>query len=197
MVPAILIFIIVFVESVSVAQTLATKNRQHIDLNQELIGLGAANLGAAFTGGFPVTGGFSRSIVNFDVGAETPAAGAFTAIGLAIAAGALTPLVYYLPNATLAATIIVAVMSLVDFSILKKSWTYSRSEFIAVAATIILTLGFGVEVGVAAGVGISIILHLYKTSDPYVAEVGRIPGTQHFRNIHRYDVETDPAVLTL
>ena len=197
MVPAILISIIGFVESVSVAQTLAAKKRQHIDPNQELIGLGAANLGAAFTGGFPVTGGFSRSVVNFDAGAETPAAGVFTAIGLAIAAIALTPLVYYLPNATLAATIIVAVMSLVDFSILKKTWTYSRSDFIAVAATIMLTLGFGVEVGVAAGVGISIILHLYKTSVPHVAEVGLVPGTQHFRNIHRYDVETDPALLTL
>ncbi len=197
MVPAILISIIGFVESVSVAQTLAAKKRQHIDPNQELIGLGAANLGAAFTGGFPVTGGFSRSVVNFDAGAETPAAGVFTAIGLAIAAVALTPLVYYLPNATLAATIIVAVMSLVDFSILKKTWTYSRSDFIAVAATIMLTLGFGVEVGVAAGVGISIILHLYKTSVPHVAEVGLVPGTQHFRNIHRYDVETDPALLTL
>ncbi len=197
MVPAILISIIGFVESVSVAQTLAAKKRQHIDPNQELIGLGAATLGAAFTGGFPVTGGFSRSVVNFDAGAETPAAGVFTAIGLAIAAVALTPLVYYLPNATLAATIIVAVMSLVDFSILKKTWTYSRSDFIAVAATIMLTLGFGVEVGVAAGVGISIILHLYKTSVPHVAEVGLVPGTQHFRNIHRYDVETDPALLTL
>ncbi len=197
MVPAILISIIGFVESVSVAQTLAAKKRQHIDPNQELIGLGAANLGAAFTGGFPVTGGFSRSVVNFDAGAETPAAGVFTAIGLAIAAVALTPLVYYLPNATLAATIIVAVMSLVDFSILKKTWTYSRSDFIAVASTIMLTLGFGVEVGVAAGVGISIILHLYKTSVPHVAEVGLVPGTQHFRNIHRYDVETDPALLTL
>ena len=197
MVPAILISIIGFVESVSVAQTLAAKKRHHIDPNQELIGLGLANLGAAFTGGFPVTGGFSRSVVNFDAGAETPAAGVFTAIGLAIAAVALTPLVYYLPNATLAATIIVAVMSLVDFSILKKTWTYSRSDFIAVAATIILTLGFGVEVGVAAGVGISIILHLYKTSVPHVAEVGLVPGTQHFRNIHRYDVETDPALLTL
>jgi len=102
--PAILISIIGFVESVSVAQTLAAKKRQRIDPDQELIGLGAANLGAAFTGGFPVTGGFSRSVVNFDAGAETPAAGIFTAVGLAIAALALTPLVYFLPNATLAAT---------------------------------------------------------------------------------------------
>ena len=197
LVPAILISIIGFVESVSVAQTLAAKKRQRIDPDQELIGLGAANLGAAFTGGYPVTGGFARSVVNFDAGAETPAAGAFTAIGLAIAAVALTPLVYFLPNATLAATIIVAVLSLVDFSILRKTWGYSRADFIAVAATILLTLGLGVEIGVASGVAISVLLHLYKTSRPHVAEVGLVPGTQHFRNIHRHNVETDPALVTL
>ncbi|WP_292291300.1 sulfate permease [Marivita sp.] len=195
--PAILISIIGFVESVSVAQTLAAKKRQRIDPDQELIGLGAANIGAAFTGGYPVTGGFARSVVNYDAGAETPAAGAFTAVGLAIAAVALTPLVYYLPTATLAATIVVAVLSLVDFSILKKTWGYSRADFTAVAATIVLTLVMGVEVGVASGVGISILLHLYKTSRPHVAEIGLVPGTQHFRNIHRHEVQTDPAVLSL
>ena len=197
LVPAILISVIGFVESVSVAQTLAAKKRRRIDPDQELIGLGAANLGAAFTGGYPVTGGFARSVVNFDAGAETPAAGAFTAIGLAIAAVALTPLVYYLPNATLAATIIVAVLSLVDLSILQKTWGYSRADFTAVAATILLTLGLGVEIGVAAGVVISVLLHLYKTSRPHVAEVGLVPGTQHFRNINRHEVETDPALVTL
>ena len=196
-VPALLISIIGFVESISVAQTLAAKKRQRIDPDQELIGLGAANLGAAFTGGYPVTGGFARSVVNFDAGAETPAAGAFTAIGLAIAAVALTPLVFFLPKATLAATIIVAVLSLVDFSVLRKAWTYSKADFAAVAATILLTLGLGVETGVTAGVALSIALHLYKTSRPHVAEVGRVPGTEHFRNILRHEVETDPAVLTL
>ena len=164
LVPALLISVIGFVESVSVAQTLAAKKRQRIDPDQELIGLGAANLGAAFTGGYPVTGGFARSVVNFDAGAETPAAGAFTAIGLAIAAMALTPLVYFLPNATLAATIIVAVLGLVDLAILKKTWDYSRADFAAVTATIVLTLGLGVEVGVASGVVLSVVLHLYKTS---------------------------------
>ncbi len=197
LVPAILISIIGFVESVSVAQTLAAKKRQRIDPDQELIGLGAANLGAAFTGGFPVTGGFSRSVVNYDAGAETPAAGIYTAIGLAIAAIALTPLVYFLPKATLAATIIVAVLSLVDFSILKKTWSYNRADFTAVAATILLTLGLGVEVGVASGVAISVLLHLYNTSRPHVAEVGRVPGTEHFRNIHRHNVETDERLVTL
>ncbi len=195
--PALLISIIGFVESISVAQTLAAKRRQRIDPDQELIGLGAANLGAAFTGGFPVTGGFSRSVVNFDAGAETPAAGAYTAVGLAIAALALTPLIYYLPNATLAATILVAVLSLVDFGILKTAWTYSKADFTAVAVTILATLIWGVETGVSAGVILSILLHLYKSSRPHVAEVGLLPGTQHFRNILRYEVLTDPAVLTL
>ena len=197
LVPALLISVIGFVESISVAQTLAAKKRQRIDPDQELIGLGAANLGAAFTGGFPVTGGFSRSVVNFDAGAETPAAGAFTAIGLAIAALALTPLIYFLPKATLAATIIVAVLSLVDFSILKKTWVYSKSDFSAVAATILLTLIFGVEVGVSAGVVLSIALFLYKTSRPHIAEVGLVEGTQHFRNIKRHAVRTHPTLLTI
>ncbi len=196
-VPALLISIIGFVESISVAQTLAAKKRQRIDPNQELIGLGAANVGAAFTGGFPVTGGFSRSVVNFDAGAETPAAGAFTAVGLAIAALALTPLIFFLPKATLAATIIVAVLSLVDFSILKRSWGYSKADFFAVLTTIVLTLGMGVEVGVTAGVILSIFLHLHKTTKPHIAEVGLVPNTQHFRNTLRHDVQTVPHVLSL
>ncbi|OAN84740.1 SulP family inorganic anion transporter [Sulfitobacter geojensis] len=195
--PAFLISIIGFVESISVAQTLAAKKRQRIDPDQELIGLGAANIGASLTGGFPVTGGFSRSVVNFDAGAETPAAGAFTAIGLAIAALALTPLIYFLPKATLAATIIVAVLSLVDFSILKRSWSYSKADFAAVLTTIVITLGIGVEAGVSAGVGLSLLLHLYKSSKPHIAEVGQVPGTEHFRNILRHEVITAPNVVTL
>ncbi len=195
--PAFLISIIGFVESISVAQTLAAKKRQRIDPDQELIGLGAANIGASLTGGFPVTGGFSRSVVNFDAGAETPAAGAFTAIGLAIAALALTPLIFFLPKATLAATIIVAVLSLVDFSILKRSWSYSKADFAAVLATILITLGMGVEAGVSAGVGLSILLHLYKSSKPHIAEVGQVPGTEHFRNILRHKVLTHPEIVTL
>lgn len=195
--PALLISIIGFVESISVAQTLAAKKRQRIEPNQELIGLGMANIGASFTGGFPVTGGFSRSVVNYDAGAQTPAAGIFTAFGLTVAAVALTPLVYFLPKATLAATIIVAVMSLVDLSVLKRAWLYSKTDFAAVATTMLLTLTVGVEAGVSAGVLLSILLFLYKTSRPHVAEVGLVPNTQHFRNIHRHRVITDPTLLTI
>ncbi len=194
---AFLISIIGFVESVSVAQTLAAKKRQRIEPDQELIGLGTSNIAAAVSGGYPVTGGFARSVVNFDAGAATPAAGAFTAVGIGIATLLLTPLLFFLPKATLAATIIVAVLSLVDFSILKKAWGYSKIDFAAVFATIVLTLGFGVEIGVSAGVLISIGLHLYKTSRPHVAEVGLVPGTQHFRNILRHKVDTRPHLVTL
>ena len=194
---ALLISVIGFVESVSVASTLAAKKRQRIIPDQELVGLGASNIASAISGGYPVTGGFARSVVNFDAGAETPAAGAFTAIGIGLAALLLTPLLFFLPKATLAATIIVAVLSLVDFSILTKTWGYSKVDFTAVFATIFLTLGMGVEVGVSAGVILSVGLFLYKTSKPHVAEVGLVPTTQHFRNINRHEVETHPSVVTL
>lgn len=194
---AVLISVIGFVESVSVAQTLAAKRRQRIDPNQELIGLGAANVGAAFSGGYPVTGGFARSVVNFDAGARTQAAGVYTALGLALAALFLTPLVFYLPKATLAATIIVAVVSLVDFSVLRRSWVYSKADFIAVCTTFAITLILGIELGVTAGVLISILIHLYRTSRPHMAVVGRVPGTEHYRNVLRHDVVTDDRVLTV
>ncbi|WP_075996701.1 SulP family inorganic anion transporter [Salaquimonas pukyongi] len=194
---AMLISVIGFVESVSVAQTLAARRRQRIDPDQELIGLGAANVGAAFSGGYPVTGGFARSVVNFDAGAATPAAGAFTAVGLAFASLTLTPLLYFLPKATLAATIIVAVLSLVDFSILKKTWIYSKADFLAVASTILITLGFGVEAGVTTGVLVSILIHLYKSSRPHMAVVGQVPGTEYYRNVLRHKVITDEHILTV
>ena len=196
-VSALLISVVGFVESVSVAQTLAAKRRQRIAPDQELIGLGAANIGAAFTGGFPVTGGFARSVVNFDAGAETPAAGAFTAVGILLAALLLTPLLYFLPVATLAATIIVAVLSLVDLGALRRTWAYSRPDFAAQLATIALTLGFGVEAGILAGVGLSIFLHLYTSSRPHVAVLGLVPGSEHFRNIRRHNVVTAPHVLMM
>lgn len=194
---AVLISIIGFVESVSVAQTLAAKKRQRIVPDQELIALGASNMAASVSGGYPVTGGFARSVVNFDAGADTPAAGAYTAIGLGIAALALTPLLAYLPQATLAATIIVAVLSLIDFSILKKSWGYSKADFTAVLVTILITLALGVETGVSAGVGISILIHLYRSSRPHIAVVGQVPGTEHFRNVKRHKVITHADIVTV
>ena len=197
LVPALLISVVGFVESVSVGQTLAAKRRQRIEPDQELVALGASNLGASFTGGFPVTGGFARSVVNFDAGAQTPAAGVFTAAGITLASLFLTPALYYLPQATLAATIVVAVLSLVDFSILHKTWRYAKSDFLAVLATLVATLTVGVEAGLVVGVALSLALYLYRTSRPHMAEVGLVAGTEHFRNVQRHTVVVSPRVLSL
>ena len=195
--PALSIAIIGYVESVSVGKTLAAKKRTNIDTNQELFGLGAANVASAISGGFPVTGGLSRSVVNYDAGAVTQAASIYAAIGIAFASLYLTPALYFLPKATLAATIIVAVLSIVDLAIVRKTWTFSASDFRALMITILGTLLFGVEAGVLCGVLLSIGLYLYRTSIPHIAEVGLVEGTQHFRNIQRYRVTTNVHVLNL
>ncbi|MGH1471271.1 MAG: SulP family inorganic anion transporter [Cellvibrionaceae bacterium] len=195
--PAFFISLIGYVESVSVGKTLASKRRQKIDSNQELIGLGSANLASAISGAFPVTGGFSRSVVNFDAGASTQASSIFAAIGIGVAAVFFAPVLFYLPKATLAATIIIAVITLIDFSIFKKTWIYEKHDFFAVAATVILTLVYGVEVGVSFGIASSIFLHLYRSSKPHIAEVGLVEGTEHFRNVNRYHVSTDQKILSL
>jgi len=195
--PALLISLVGFVESVSVGQTLAAKRRQRIEPDQELVALGFSNLSAAFTGGLPVTGGFARSVVNFDAGAQTPAAGVFTAVGITLASLLLTPALYYLPQATLSATIIVAVLSLVDLGILKRTWAYSKADFAAVAATWLATLGLGVESGLVVGVGVSLALYLYRTSRPHIALVGLVPGTEYFRNVQRHEVLVSPRLVTL
>lgn len=194
---ALLISMVGFVESVSVGQTLAAKRRERINPNQELVGLGVANISAALSAGMPVSGGFSRSVVNFDAGARTPAAGAFTALGILIVIIAFTPLLKALPIATLAATIIIAVLSLIDWSAIQHTWRYSTSDFLAMFVTILITLLFGVEVGILAGVAVSLAFHLYRTSQPHSAIVGRMSGTEHFRNVDRYDVETQPHILML
>ncbi|KEO89115.1 sulfate:proton symporter [Erythrobacter longus] len=196
-VPALLISIIGFVESVSVAQTLAAKRRQRIAPDQELIGLGAANIASAFSGGYPVTGGFARSAVNFDAGAQTPAAGAYTAVGIALATLFLTPLLFSLPIATLAATIIVAVLSLVDLKTPGRLWNYSKADFAAHIATIAITLLAGVEMGVITGVGVGLLLYLWRASRPHAAIVGRVPETEHFRNVDRHNVFTVPHILSI
>ena len=195
--PALMIGVVGYVETISVAQTLAAKKRERIDPDQELIALGAANIGSAISGGFPVTGGFSRSVVNFDAGAKTPAAGTFTAIGIALATAFFTPFLFFLPKATLAATIIVAVLSLIDIETIRRTWGYSKSDFTAMLGTIIGTLAMGVEIGIAIGVMASLALFLSRTARPHVAIVGRIPGSEHYRNVKRHQVETTPGLLSI
>ena len=195
--PAMLIAILCYVGSISVGQSLASKKRQYIDPDQELLALGASNIGASVLGGFPVAGGFSRSIVNFEAGAETQAAGIFTAIGIALVALFLTPLLFYLPNATLGATIFVAVLSMVKIGAAIKTYGFSKSDGIAMGLTIILTLTLGVIYGLMAGIGTSLLLYLYRTSKPHMAVIGQVPGTQSFKNINRNEVVTSPEVISL
>ncbi len=194
---AVLISVVGFVESVSVAQTLAAKRRERIQPDRELLGLGAANIAAAVGGGYPVTGGFARSVVNFDAGARTPLAGVLTAVGIGLTALLLTPLFHQLPKATLAATIVVAVLSLVDLGALKRTWIYSKADFAAMAATIVTVLTTGIEAGILAGVGLSLVLFLARSARPHMAVVGQVPGTHHFRNVLRHEVVTSPAVLSV
>lgn len=194
---AFLISIVGFVETVSVGHTLAARRRERIQPNQELIGLGAANIASGFGGGFPVTGGFSRSVVNFEAGAKTPFAGVITAIMIAMTALFLTPLFEYLPKAVLAATVIVAVLSLVDLKAIHRVWVFSKPDFWAMLTTIAVVLGIGIEAGIVAGIVVSICFLLAKIARPHFAVIGQIPGTQHFRNASRHDVLKSEKILAI
>ena len=192
---ALLISLVGFLESVSVAKSLASKRRQKINANQELVALGAANIGASFTGGYPVTGGFSRSLVNFTAGAVTPFASIITAVLVGITVLVLTPLLYFLPKATLAAIIVVAVANLIDFKIVRETWTYNKTDALSLIVTFAAVLTIGIEMGIVIGAGVSIALYLYRTSRPHIAVVGRVGETEHFRNVLRHKVHTDDDVL--
>ena len=196
-VPAVMIALIGFVESVSVAQSLALKRGERVDPDAELRGLGAANLASAFSGGFPVTGGFARSVVNFAAGARTPLAGVIAAALMAVVLLGLTGLFERLPLAVLAATIIVAVSGLIDFSTLRHAWRYDRADALAWLVTALGVLGLGVEAGVGLGVAMSIGTLLWRASRPHIAVVGRVGDSEHFRNERRFTVTTYPGVLLL
>lgn len=195
--PALLISLVGFVESVSVGQSLALKRGQRIDPNSELVGIGAANIASAFSGGFPVTGGFARSVVNFSAGAQTPAAGIVSAVLMAIVIAGLTEWFYYLPQAVLSATIIVAVLGLIDTHTLKEAWHYDKADAIALLLTFAGVIMFGVEEGIVIGVAMSLAVLVWRSSHPHMALVGRVPGTEHFRNVERHQVEVFSGLIAL
>lgn len=194
---ALLITLVGFVESISVAQTLAARQRLHVDPDQELVALGSANVAAAFSAGLPVTGGFARSVVNADAGAQTPMAGLLTALAVAVTLLFFAPLLHDLPHAVLAATIIVAVLRLVDFGALRRIWRYSKHDGVAMAATMLGVLLLGVEAGILVGGGLSLLLFLWRTSKPHIAVLGQLPGSEHFRNVERYAAVESPTVLSV
>ncbi len=194
---ALAISFVGFMEAYSVGKFLASKRRQKVDANQEFIALGAANISAALTGGYPVTGGVSRSGVNFSANANTPLASIITALIVALTVMFLTPLFYCLPQACLAAIIVMAVSSLLDFATLKRLWIYNRADALAWISAFLAVLITSVEKGILFGAAVSILLHLWRTSKPHIAVVGRVGNSEHFRNFLRHEVKTCPHVLAV
>ncbi len=195
--PALLIGFMIFLISMSGAQTLALKRGEKLASNAELVGLGAANIGSALSGGFPVTGSISRSAVNFAAGANSQLASVITAVLLGVALVAPNGWLALLPLPVLAATIIVAVLTLVDLSLLRTAWRYDRADAAALVATAAGVLALGVEAGVVVGVALSMGSLIWRASRPHIAVLGRIAGTEHFRNIDRYSAATAPGLLML
>ncbi len=191
------IVLVSVVESIAVAKALASKRRQAIDPNQELIALGAANIGAGLFSGYPVTGGFARSVVNFQAGAVTGLASLVTAGGIALILLFFTPLFYFLPQAVLAATVIVAVFGLVDLKEPRHIWQANRSDALTWGITFASVLLLGIETGIFVGVGASLLLYLWRTSRPHIAVVGRLGESEVYRNVLRYEVTTWPHVVAV
>ncbi|WP_347332452.1 SulP family inorganic anion transporter [Marinimicrobium locisalis] len=194
---ALMISLIGYVESISVAKVLAFRRRQKLNNNQELIALGASNIAAAVTGGMPVAGGFSRSTVNFSAGARTQLAAIVTAVLVGLVALFFTPLFYHLPKAALAAIIVVAVSSLLDWRGLVNAWRYDKADALTLLVTFAGVLLFDIEIGLLLGIAAGIGVFLWRSSRPHTAIVGRIPGTEHFRNVKRHHVETWPGLVLL
>ncbi len=195
--PAVLLALVAYVESLAVAEALGARRGEKVSPRRELFGLAAANAAASVSGGMPVTGGFARSIVNFDANARTRMAGVWTAILLALAIVLIGDMLQYLPRAVLAATIIIAVLSMIDLAPFLLAWRYSRTEFTLMVVVTALTLFVGIEEALLIGVISSIGLLLQRTARPHWTEVGRLAGTTIFRNVNRFEVETLPQVLSI
>lgn len=195
--PGLLVGFVIFIMSMSAAQSLALKRNEKLVSNHELIGLGAANVASMLSGAFPVTGSMSRSAVNFAAGAQTPLASIFTACLLALALVAPTGWLALLPMPVLAATIIVAVLGMLELGTLRTAWRYDRGDALAWFASAAGVVALGVEAGVLVGVALSMGTLIWRASRPHIAVLGRIAGTEHFRNIERYPAETRPELLAL
>ncbi|KXB32301.1 hypothetical protein AT959_00950 [Dechloromonas denitrificans] len=194
-VPAFVMTLIGMVQGITMAQALAIKRRERVDANAELVGLGAANVVAAFYGGMPVGGGLSRSAINVAAGAQTPLASLVSALAMI---GVLAGAAHWferLPLAVLAASIMMAAWSMIDLQALRQAWAYDRADAMALLGTAGGVLLLGLETGIGLGIVLSMATLLYRVSTPHIAVVGRLPGSEHFRNVERYAVETIPGVL--
>ena len=195
--PMALLALIGMVQNMSMAQALASKRRERVDANAELNGLGWANILAAGSGGMPVGGGVSRTAINVAAGAQTPLASIVAALVMLLIVLTAAPLFAHVPLAVLAASIITAALGMVDIKAMRRAWRHDRADGIAALGTALGVCLLGLEVGIALGVLFSLATHLYRASTPHIAVVGRIPGSSHFRNVARHQVETLPQVLFL
>lgn len=194
---ATMIAMISFVESLSIAQATALQQRSQLNSNQELIALGLANIGAGITSTFPVTGSLSRTVVNADAGAKTPMAGVLSSLFIVIVSLYFTGFFSDLPLAVLAATIIVSIWKLVDFKPFFETWQYSKADGIAMWVTFFGVICIDISTGLIIGIISTFILLLWRISRPHIAVIGLIEGTHHFRNVQRYDVVTNPHILSI
>ncbi|MDZ4683323.1 MAG: SulP family inorganic anion transporter, partial [Saprospiraceae bacterium] len=185
---AVTIALVGFMESFAVAKAIQAKHKNYqVDSNQELTALGLANIGAAFIQSYPVTGGFSRTAVNDQAGAKTGMASIFSAVLIVLTLLFLTPLFYYLPNAVLAAVVLVAVAGLVDYKEAIHLWHQDRSDFWMLIATFVATLTLGIETGIGVGVVLSLLVVVYRSTRPHIAILGRVPNSDFYRNIERFN----------
>lgn len=196
---AIAISLVGFMESIAVARSIQARHKDYkVIPNQELKALGLANVGTAFFQGFPVTGGFSRTAVNDQSGARTGMASIISAGLIILTLLFLTELFYYLPNAILAAVIMVAVFGLIDIKEPMKLWRTDRNDFWMLVTTFLGTLALGIEEGIIIGVILSILVIIYRSSKPHYAILGRVKGTPFFRNVLRFsDLESRDDTLIM
>lgn len=193
---ALTISFIGYMESIAMAKAIAAKEKYKIDPDRELVGLGLANVGGSFFAGYPVTGGFSRSAVNYQAGARTPLASIITAMLIILTLLFFTGLFYYLPNAVLAAIIMVAVYSLIDAKELRYLFKVNKVDGLTWLLTFLATLLIGIEQGIIAGAVFSLLVFIRRSAYPHVAELGYLPKEKVYRNTSRYpDAETDPDIL--
>ena len=195
---ALTIAFVGFMESVAVARSLAAKDGERIDADRELAGLGLANVAAGLLAAFPVTGGFSRSAVNHQAGARSGLASVVSALLVAVTLLALTPLFRDLPQAALAALVIVAVAGLIDTAEPRHLWRVRRSDAVTLAVTFLATLLIGVEPGILIGVGFSLAVFVWRSAFPHVAVMGRLDAQGVWRNVTRYpDVRLSQQLVVL
>ena len=186
-----------YVESYTVGETLAGRQRSRVDPNQELFALGAANLGAAVTGAYPVSGSFSRSSVNYIAGAVSQVSNLWSVVVIVVALLWATSLLSLLPLTVLAAIVIVAAIEIFNFGSMRAQWKFCYQDVIAHVATFCTVLIFGVTAGLATGVGLAILLFVQRSSQAGVALLGRVEGSTHFRNVENFDVETSESTAAL